>query len=108
MTFHPKNVIQVKSTIHTLEDMLWVCEIDFKGNYEDHLPLIEFSYNNNSYIGSISGSLLQEVKVSYWLVWRFWGQFDRVWVGAWGYGEGSTYKIEAINNSKLKKFLCGC
>ncbi|WMV37184.1 hypothetical protein MTR67_030569 [Solanum verrucosum] len=27
--------------------MLRACVIDFKGNWDDHLPLIEFSYNNN-------------------------------------------------------------
>ncbi|WMV54817.1 hypothetical protein MTR67_048202 [Solanum verrucosum] len=27
--------------------MLRACVIDFKGDWDDHLPLIEFSYNNN-------------------------------------------------------------
>ncbi|WMV45483.1 hypothetical protein MTR67_038868 [Solanum verrucosum] len=27
--------------------MLRVCVIDFKGNWDDHLPLIEFVYNNS-------------------------------------------------------------
>ena len=31
----------------TLEDMLRACVIDFKGNWYDHLPLIEFAYKNN-------------------------------------------------------------
>ncbi|WMV25860.1 hypothetical protein MTR67_019245 [Solanum verrucosum] len=31
----------------TLEDMLRACVIDFKGNWDGHLPLVEFSYNNN-------------------------------------------------------------
>ena len=35
-----------------IEDMLKVCALDFKGNWDDHLPLIEFSYNN-SYHASI-------------------------------------------------------
>ncbi|WMV19865.1 hypothetical protein MTR67_013250, partial [Solanum verrucosum] len=39
-------------TIQTLEDMLKACVIDFKGNWDDHLPLIEFAYNN-SYHSSI-------------------------------------------------------
>ena len=30
----------------TLEDMLRDVEIDFKGIWDDHLPLIEFAYNN--------------------------------------------------------------
>ncbi|WMV50069.1 hypothetical protein MTR67_043454, partial [Solanum verrucosum] len=38
---------QVERTIQTLEDTLRDCVIDFKGNSDDHLPLIEFAYNNN-------------------------------------------------------------
>lgn len=33
--------------ILTIEDMLRACAIDFGGNWNNHLPLIEFSYNNN-------------------------------------------------------------
>ena len=33
-------------TINTLEDMLRACAIDLKGSWDDHLPHIEFSYNN--------------------------------------------------------------
>ena len=38
---------QVERTIQTLQDMLRECDIDFKGNWEDHLPFIEFSYSNS-------------------------------------------------------------
>ncbi|XP_035549700.1 uncharacterized protein K02A2.6-like, partial [Juglans regia] len=34
-------------SIQTLEDMLRSCVIGFQGSWENHLPLIEFSYNNN-------------------------------------------------------------
>ncbi|WMV29586.1 hypothetical protein MTR67_022971 [Solanum verrucosum] len=44
---------QAERTIQTLEDMLRACVIDFKSNWDDHLPLIEFSYNN-SYHSSIA------------------------------------------------------
>ncbi|XP_070050506.1 uncharacterized protein [Nicotiana tomentosiformis] len=37
---------QAERTIQTLEDMLRACVIDFKGSWDDHLPLIEFTYNN--------------------------------------------------------------
>ncbi|WMV24926.1 hypothetical protein MTR67_018311 [Solanum verrucosum] len=50
--FHPQTDGEVERTIQTLEDMLRECVIDFKGNWDDHLPLIEFSYNN-SYDSSI-------------------------------------------------------
>ncbi|KAH0684667.1 hypothetical protein KY289_022419 [Solanum tuberosum] len=43
---------QEQRTIKTLEDMLRACVINFKGNWDDHLPLIKFSYNN-SYHSSI-------------------------------------------------------
>jgi hypothetical protein len=45
--YHPQTDGQSERTIQTLEDMLRVCAIDFKGNWDDHLPLIEFSYNNS-------------------------------------------------------------
>ena len=51
-TFHPQTDGQEERTIQTLEDMLRSCVIDFKGNWDDHLPLIEFAYNN-SYHSSI-------------------------------------------------------
>ena len=35
-----------------LEDMLRACVLDLKGSWEEHLPLIEFAYNN-SYQASI-------------------------------------------------------
>jgi len=50
--YHPQTDGQSERTIQTLEDMLRVCAIDFKGNWDDHLPLIEFAYNN-SYHASI-------------------------------------------------------
>ncbi|XP_070019839.1 uncharacterized protein [Nicotiana sylvestris] len=38
---------QAELTIQTLKDMLRACTIDFKGCWDDHLPLIEFAYNNS-------------------------------------------------------------
>ncbi|KAI3739022.1 hypothetical protein L2E82_29372 [Cichorium intybus] len=37
---------QSETTIQTLEDMLRACIIDFGGSWENHLPLVEFAYNN--------------------------------------------------------------
>ncbi|KAH0652759.1 hypothetical protein KY289_030437 [Solanum tuberosum] len=45
-TFNPQTDGQEECTIQTLEDMLSACVIDFKGNWNNHLPLIEFAYNN--------------------------------------------------------------
>ena len=44
--FHPQTDGQEEHTIQTLEYTLRTCVIDFKGNWDDHLPLIEFVYNN--------------------------------------------------------------
>ena len=48
-TFHLQTDGQAERTIQTLEDMLRACVIDFKGSWDDHLPLIEFTYNNSYY-----------------------------------------------------------
>ena len=50
--FHPQTDGQSERTIQTLEDMLRACAIDFGRNWEEQLPLVEFSYNN-SYHASI-------------------------------------------------------
>jgi hypothetical protein len=33
--------------IWILEDLLRACKLEFKGSWEDHLLLVEFTYNNN-------------------------------------------------------------
>nr|XP_027186374.1 uncharacterized protein LOC113784409 [Cicer arietinum] len=43
---------QTERTIQTLEDMLRACILEEGGNWDTHLPLVEFSYNN-SYHASI-------------------------------------------------------
>ena len=45
--YHPQTDGQSERTIQTIEDMLRTCALDFKGNWDDHLPLVEFSYNNS-------------------------------------------------------------
>lgn len=52
-TFHPQMDGQVERTIQTLEDILRASVIYFKGNWDKHLLLIEFSYKK-SYHSSIS------------------------------------------------------
>ncbi|GJV30789.1 putative reverse transcriptase domain-containing protein [Tanacetum coccineum] len=37
---------QSECTIQTLEDMLRACILDFRGSWDVHLSLVEFSYNN--------------------------------------------------------------
>ena len=47
--FHPQTDGQYERTIQTLKDMLRMCIMDLGGSWNDHLPLVEFSYNNNYY-----------------------------------------------------------
>ena len=51
-TFHPQTDGQSERTIQVLKDMLRACVLDHKGSWEEHLPLVEFAYNN-SYQASI-------------------------------------------------------
>ncbi|GKB41790.1 putative reverse transcriptase domain-containing protein [Tanacetum coccineum] len=52
---HPQTDGQSERTIQTLEDMLRACVIDFGKCWINHLPLVEFSYNN-SYEASIKAA----------------------------------------------------
>jgi hypothetical protein len=45
--YHPQTDGQSERTIQTLEDMLRLCVLDFKGNWIQYLPLVEFAYNNS-------------------------------------------------------------
>nr|GFC03392.1 putative reverse transcriptase domain-containing protein [Tanacetum cinerariifolium] len=45
--YHPETDSQSERTIQTLEDMLRACAIDFGKGWVNHLPLVEFSYNNS-------------------------------------------------------------
>ncbi|GJV82101.1 putative reverse transcriptase domain-containing protein [Tanacetum coccineum] len=51
-TYHSQTDGQSERTIQNLEDMLRACVLDFKGSWDVHLPLVEFSYNN-SYHSSV-------------------------------------------------------
>ena len=46
-TFHPQTGGDAQLTIHTIEDMLRACVINFKGTLDDHIPLIMFACNNS-------------------------------------------------------------
>src|SRR5262249_34900860 len=45
--FHPQTDGQSERTIQILEDMLRACVLDFGDRWDNHLPLIEFAYNNS-------------------------------------------------------------
>ncbi|GJT85404.1 putative reverse transcriptase domain-containing protein [Tanacetum coccineum] len=54
-TYHPQTDGQSERTIQTLKDMLRAGVIDFGKGWVNHLPLVEFSYNN-SYHASIKAA----------------------------------------------------
>ena len=45
--FHPQTDGQSERVIQVVEDMLIACMLDFKGNWSNHFPLVEFAYNNS-------------------------------------------------------------
>ncbi|GKB17201.1 putative reverse transcriptase domain-containing protein [Tanacetum coccineum] len=58
--YHPQTDGQSERTIQTLEDMLRACVLDFRGSWDVHLPLVEFSYNNSYHSSLIGTELVQE------------------------------------------------
>ena len=50
--FHPQTDGQSEWVIQILEDILQCCMLEFEGNRERYLALVEFAYNN-SYQSSI-------------------------------------------------------
>nr|GFA01904.1 reverse transcriptase domain-containing protein [Tanacetum cinerariifolium] len=47
IAYHPETDGQSERTIQTLEDMLHACAIGFRKGWVNHLPLVQFSYNNS-------------------------------------------------------------
>ena len=45
--FHPQTDGQSKRVIQILENMLKSCVIDYEGNWDRHIRLVEFVYNNS-------------------------------------------------------------
>jgi hypothetical protein len=46
LSMDPQSDGQSERTIQTLEDLLRSCVLEFGGNWEDLMPLVEFTYNN--------------------------------------------------------------
>ena len=49
-TFHPQIDGQSERLIQILEDMLRGCVINFPGNWDRYIPLMEFAYNNRYHV----------------------------------------------------------
>jgi transposase InsO family protein len=68
--YHPQTGGQTERTNQILEDMLRACALNFGGSWEEHLPLVEFSYNcNDPGFCQISGKnfafvLLEMIEIS--------------------------------------------
>jgi len=45
--YHPQTDGQSERTIQSLEDLLRSCVLDHMENWNDVLPLVEFTYNNS-------------------------------------------------------------
>ena len=45
--YHPQTDGQTERTIQSLEDLLRACVLEQGGDWDNHLSLIEFTYNNN-------------------------------------------------------------
>ncbi|MCF6774896.1 transposase family protein [Corynebacterium sp. MC-12] len=93
-TFYPQTDGQAERTIQTLEDMLRACVLEFKGSWDEHLPLIEFAYNN-SYHSSIGMAPFE----------TFYGRHYRSLVGWFEVGEmallGPDLVMEALEKVRL-------
>ncbi|GJS66141.1 putative reverse transcriptase domain-containing protein [Tanacetum coccineum] len=63
--YHPQTDGQSERTIQTLEDMLRAYVIDFGKGWVNHLPVVEFSYNN-SYQASIKAALFEALYGRKW------------------------------------------
>ncbi|XP_069148033.1 uncharacterized protein [Solanum lycopersicum] len=95
IAFHPQTNGQAERTIQTLKNMFRACVIDFRGSWDDHLPLIKFSYNNNNYDSSIDMPPFEEL----------YGRRCRFPVGWFEVGESSILGLEIIHEALEKVYL---
>ncbi|XP_058103644.1 uncharacterized protein LOC131247253 [Magnolia sinica] len=98
MAFHPQ----------ILEDMLRACVLDFQGNWDNHLALVEFAYNN-SFQSSIGMALYEALYGSPCRAPQCWVKIrERNCVGAVAYRLALPTALADIHNvfhiSMLKKY----
>nr|GEY67571.1 hypothetical protein [Tanacetum cinerariifolium] len=60
--YHPQTDGQSDRPIQTLEDMLRACVLDFRGSWEVHLLLVEFSYNNRHELVQETTEKISQIK----------------------------------------------
>ncbi|GJW07328.1 putative reverse transcriptase domain-containing protein [Tanacetum coccineum] len=93
-TYHPQTDGQSEHTIQTLKDMLRACVLDFGGNWDVHLPLVEFSYNN-SYHSSMRCALFKALYSRKCRSPIMWAEFE----------EGQLIGPELVQETTEKKCL---
>ncbi|GJZ49549.1 putative reverse transcriptase domain-containing protein [Tanacetum coccineum] len=99
--FHPQTDGQSERTIQTLEDMLRACVIDFGGNWDDHLPLVKFAYNN-SYHASIKIPPYEMLNGRRWRMPVCWDEVGSKELSSTDVVLATTEKIETIRE-RLKE-----
>nr|GEZ42745.1 putative reverse transcriptase domain-containing protein [Tanacetum cinerariifolium] len=91
IAYHPETDDQSERTIQTLKDMLHACAIDFGKGWDNHLPLVEFSYDN-SYYASIKATPIEAL----------YGQKCRLPVCWTEVGEAQIHSPELIQETTKK------
>lgn len=74
--YHPQANGQTERIIQSLEDLLRACVLKERGNWDSYLPLIKFTYNNNSHssIGMTPFELLYCMRCMTHLCWYKLGE----------------------------------
>nr|GEV39591.1 putative reverse transcriptase domain-containing protein [Tanacetum cinerariifolium] len=90
-TYHPQTDGQSKRTIQNLEDMLRAYVLDFRGSWDVHFSLVEFS-NNNSYHSSVRYAQFEALygrKYHSSIMWT-------------GVGEGQLIRLKLVHETTEK------
>ncbi|GKE44416.1 putative reverse transcriptase domain-containing protein, partial [Tanacetum coccineum] len=88
IAYNPETDGQSERTIQTLEDMLRACAIDFGGNWDTHIPLVEFSYNN-SYHSSVKCAPFEAL----------YGRKCRTLIAWAEVGESKLFRLEIVQKT---------
>ncbi|GJY97673.1 putative reverse transcriptase domain-containing protein [Tanacetum coccineum] len=96
--YHPQTDGQSERTIQTLEDILRAYVIDFGNGWVNHLPLVEFSYNN-SYHASIKAAPFEALYDRKCRSPVCWAKVGEVQLTGLGIVQETTEKIIQIRGS---------
>ncbi|GKD37318.1 putative reverse transcriptase domain-containing protein [Tanacetum coccineum] len=99
ITYYPQTEGQSERTIQMLEDMLRAYVIDFGNGWDRHLPLVEFSYNNN-YHTSIKAALFKALYGRKYLSPACWTEVSS-WKGVIHFGKRGKLNPRYIGPFKV-------